>query len=269
MQLAGKCAVITGASQGLGAAIAERFVVEGASVFLCARNAVAVNTVAEELTAKCQNGQKVLSTAVDVSNQPEVDKLISQTLGAFDRIDILVNNAGVYGPMGLTHEVDWAEWAQAININLLGLVYTCRAVTPTMIGQNYGRIINISGGGATNPLPRLTSYAASKAAVVRFTESLALELKQYGITVNAVAPGALATRMMQQVIDAGPDKVGADFYARMLKILGEGGTPLAVGAELTAYLGSDLAAGITGRLISAVWDPWRTLHDRAAELEFD
>lgn len=267
MRLAGKCAIITGASQGLGAAIAERFVAEGASVLLCARNTAAVKSVAEELSAKCKSGQKVLSTGADVSDPPQVDKLVAQALAAFGGIDSLVNNAGVYGPMGLTHEVDWADWAEAISVNLLGLVYACRAVTPTMIGQNYGRIINISGGGATNPLPRLTSYAASKAAVVRFTESLALELKEYGITVNAVAPGALATRMMQQVLDAGPDKVGADFHARMLNILDEGGTPLAVGADLTAYLASDESAGITGRLISAVWDPWRTLHDRAAELE--
>jgi 3-oxoacyl-[acyl-carrier protein] reductase len=136
-----------------------------------------------------------------------------------------------------------------------------------MIAQRHGRIINLSGGGATNPLPRLSSYAASKAAVVRFTETLALELKEYGITVNAIAPGALVTRMMQQLLDAGPGTVGAEFHQRMLKIHESGGTPLQVGAELAAYLASDESAGITGRLIAAQWDPWRTLHEHADELD--
>ena len=97
---------------------------------------------------------------------------------------------------------------EAININLVGLVYACRAVTPTMIRPKAGKIINLSGGGATNPLPRMTSYAASKAAVVRFTESLALDLKPFGIDVNAIAPGALDTRLLDQVLTAGPETVG-------------------------------------------------------------
>ena len=136
-----------------------------------------------------------------------------------------------------------------------------------MIAQRHGRIINVSGGGATNPLPRLSSYAASKAAVVRFTETLALELKEYGITVNAIAPGALATRLMQQLVDAGPERVGAAFHERMKKIQEGGGTPLQLGAELAAYLASDESAGVTGRLIAAQWDPWRTLRERADELD--
>ena len=141
---------------------------------------------------------------------------------AFDRIDILVNNAGIYGPIGPTHEIDWDAWVDAININLLGLVYACRAVTPIMIRQKSGKIINLSGGGATNPLPRMTSYAASKAAVVRFTESLALDLKPHGIDVNAIAPGALDTRLLDQVLDAGPETVGAEFHERMVKIKQQG-----------------------------------------------
>ncbi|MGH6824155.1 SDR family NAD(P)-dependent oxidoreductase [Methyloceanibacter sp.] len=267
MRLTGKCAIVTGASQGLGAAIAERFVEEGASLLICARSADAINSVAEKLSAKASSGQQIAACTTDVADASQVDSLVKRALDLFGRIDILVNNAGIYGPMGLTHEVDWNEWVDAISINLLGVVYACRAVTPIMIAQDSGRIVNISGGGATNPLPRLTSYAASKAAVVRFSESLALELKEHGITVNTVAPGALATRMMRQVLEAGPEKVGAAFHERMGKLHREGGTPLSAGADLTVYLASDESAGITGRLISAVWDPWPTLHIHAAELE--
>jgi NAD(P)-dependent dehydrogenase (short-subunit alcohol dehydrogenase family) len=113
----------------------------------------------------------------------------------------------------------------------------------------------------------MTSYAASKAAVVRFTESLALDLKAHGIDVNAIAPGALDTRLLDQVLDAGPEMVGAEFHQRMRKIKEQGGTPLSVGAGLAVYLASNESNGITGRLIAAAWDKWATLHERAKDLD--
>jgi NAD(P)-dependent dehydrogenase (short-subunit alcohol dehydrogenase family) len=267
MRLGGRFAIITGASQGLGEEIAKQFVAEGASVFLCARSGPAVHGVAERLAATAFNGQKVLVRSVDISKRRDVDQLVAEALDAFSRIDILVNNAGVYGPIGPTHEIDWDAWVDAININLVGLAYACRAVTPTMIRQRFGKIINLSGGGATNPLPRMTSYAASKAAVVRFTESIALDLKAHGIDVNAIAPGALDTRLLDQVLDAGPEKVGTEFHQRMRKIKEKGGTPLSVGASLAVYLASEASNGITGRLIAAGWDKWATLHERAQDLD--
>jgi NAD(P)-dependent dehydrogenase (short-subunit alcohol dehydrogenase family) len=125
--------------------------------------------------------------------------------------------------------------------------------------QRYGKIIALSGGGATQPLPRLSAYAASKAALVRFTETLAEEVRGSGIDVNAVAPGALNTRLLDQVLAAGPERVGAPFFERMLRQKSDGGTPLHVGAELVAFLASADSDGITGRLLSAVWDDWRGL----------
>jgi NAD(P)-dependent dehydrogenase (short-subunit alcohol dehydrogenase family) len=267
MRLAGRFAIITGASQGLGEEIAKQFVEEGASVFLCARSAPAVRIVAQQLSAIARNGQKVFAQSTNVSKPHDVDQLVAQALDVFKRIDILVNNAGVYGPIGPTHEIDWNAWVDAININLIGLAYVCRAVTPIMMRQKSGKIINLSGGGATNPLPRMTSYAASKAAVVRFTESLALDLKAHGVDVNAIAPGALDTRLLDQVLDAGPEMVGTEFHQRMRKIKEQGGTPLSVGAALAVYLASDESNGITGRLIAAAWDKWASLHERAKDLD--
>ena len=115
-----------------------------------------------------------------------------------------MNNAGVYGPMGSIDTIDWDEWVQAIAINLNGLVYCCRKAVEAFKPNRYGKIINLSGGGATNPLPGISAYAASKAAVVRFTETLALEVKEFGIDVNAVAPGALATRLTDRAGRGGP-----------------------------------------------------------------
>ena len=267
MKLQGRCAIITGASQGLGRKIAETFLAEGASVFICARDGALLDAVRGELSQALGPGQRILARAIDVAIPEQVDGLVEATLDAFGRIDILVNNAGVYGPMGEIEHIDWQEWTDALRINVLGTVYPCRAVVPAMKHQGWGKIINLSGGGATSPMPRLTSYATSKAAVVRFTESLALELRASRIDVNAVAPGALATRMLDQTIAAGPDQVGSEFFARMVKIRDQGGTPLETGAAACVYLASAESDGITGRLISAVWDPWASLHERRAVLE--
>jgi NAD(P)-dependent dehydrogenase (short-subunit alcohol dehydrogenase family) len=264
--LADRTALITGASQGLGAEIARHYVKAGASLMLCARSEATLDQIGASLTPMLRPGQRLLTRRADVAETADVDSLVKATIAALGRLDILVNNAGVYGPMGLLEEIDWAEWVRAIEINLMGTVYPCRAVLPHMKRQGYGKIVNLSGGGATNPLPRISAYAASKAAVVRFAETLALEVAGHGIDVNSVAPGALVTRMMEQVIAAGPSKVGVAFHKRMAKIAEDGGTPLEIGAALCVYLGSSESDGITGRLISAQWDPWQHLQRYRADL---
>jgi 3-oxoacyl-[acyl-carrier protein] reductase len=137
---------------------------------------------------------------------------------------------------------------------------------PAFKTQKSGKIIQLSGGGATNPLPRISAYAVSKAAIVRFVETLAEEVKEDGIDVNAIAPGALNTRLLDEVLDAGPGNVGKSFYERALKQKQTGGTPLEKGAELAVFLGSSRSNGITGKLISAVWDPWASLPEHLDEL---
>jgi 3-oxoacyl-[acyl-carrier protein] reductase len=267
VKLKGRYAVVTGGSHGLGAAIAERFVSEGASVFICARGQSALNEMKDKLSARLAHGQQVLARQADVADPSQVDGMVDAAKRAFPRIDILVNNAGVYGPFGAIEEIEWAEWVAAININVLGTVYFCRAVVPVMKQQRYGKIINLSGGGATSPLPRVSSYAAAKAAVVRFTETLALELKEFGVDVNAIAPGTLATRLTDQLLEAGPERVGAEFYERIQGIRDSGGTPLEKGAALCVYLGSAESDGITGKLLAALWDPWSNLQQHRGDLE--
>jgi 3-oxoacyl-[acyl-carrier protein] reductase len=154
-----------------------------------------------------------------------------------------------------------------MEINVFGSILMCRALLPHFKAHRYGKIVQLSGGGATNPLPRLSAYAASKAAIVRFAESLALEVKDDGIDVNAIAPGALNTRMMDELIAAGPETVGAAFFQRMKRIADEGGTPLETGAALCVFLASAASDGITGKLLSAVWDPWADLPAHRADLD--
>src|SRR3981081_1768875 len=199
---------------------------------------------------------RVVTVVGDVGEPKDVDGIFEKLRAEFPRLDILVNNAGIYGPMGNIEDVGWDEWVDAIRTNLLGLVYVSRVAMPMMRAQHYGKIINVSRGGAANPMPAIRAYAASRGGVVRFTESLALECKNDRIDVNAIAPGALVTHMMDHLLEAGPDKVGQQFFDRMKKIADEGGTPLDVGAALCVFLGSSESDGITGKLIAAQWDRW-------------
>lgn len=188
-----------------------------------------------------------------------MDALGRHAQSVLGSVDILVANAGVYGPKGRIDEVDWAEWVEAVRINLLGTVYCCRTFLPLLRAASHGKVLILSGGGATKPLPFLSAYAASKAAVVRFGETLAEEVRAFGIDVNMIAPGALNTRLLDEVLEAGPEKVGQAFYQAAVKQRDCGGTPLERGAELCVFLASDAAAGVTGRLFSAQWDPWQRL----------
>jgi NAD(P)-dependent dehydrogenase (short-subunit alcohol dehydrogenase family) len=182
-------------------------------------------------------------------------------------LQALVLNAGIYGPMGPTEKVNLEEWKRAIEINLLGVLLPCRALIPHFKTARSGKIIVLSGGGATNPLPNISSYAASKAAVVRLAETLAEELRSFNVDVNAIAPGALKTRFVDQVLAAGPETVGTEFFAKNKKWSEEGAVPMELGASLAVYLASAESNGITGKLISAQWDPWHALHEFKDDLK--
>src|SRR5207245_11746586 len=158
----------------------------------------------------------------DVTGEVDIAELVRATLERFSHIDILVNNAGVDGPIGLAWEVDPVEWREALTTNLVGEFLACRAIVPVLVRQRRGKIINMSGGGAATPFPRYTAYAASKAALVRFTETLALELKEHNIQVNAVAPGFVVTRLHQQTLEAG-SRAGADFLGKTREQIAQGG----------------------------------------------
>jgi NAD(P)-dependent dehydrogenase (short-subunit alcohol dehydrogenase family) len=156
---------------------------------------------------------------------------------------------------------------RAFEINVFGSVLMSRALLPHFKQQGRGKIIQLSGGGATAPLPRISAYAASKAAIVRFAETLAEEVREYHIDVNAVAPGALNTRLLDEVLESGPEAVGGAFYDRSMKQKAQGGTPLVKGAELCVFLASAASDGITGKLISAVWDPWSEFAGHRPDLD--
>jgi 3-oxoacyl-[acyl-carrier protein] reductase len=265
MKLKNLNALITGGSQGLGKAIAEHFLREGANIVLCARSDRELSATRDELAGKFP-AQKVFAKTCDVSDESHVNALVAFALANLGSLDALVLNAGIYGPMGPTESVPLDEWRRAIEINLFGVLLPARAVIPHFKKAGHGKIVVLSGGGATNPLPNISSYAASKAAVVRLMETLAEELKPFHVDVNAIAPGALATRLVDEVLAAGPEKVGAAFFEKNRTWKEKGAVPLELGAGLAVYLASAESNGITGKLISAQWDPWQDLQKHREEL---
>jgi NAD(P)-dependent dehydrogenase (short-subunit alcohol dehydrogenase family) len=255
--LANKVAIITGASEGLGFEIAKKFILEGANITICSRNKRNLKLAKESLIKILYSSQRILAVPADVSKQSDVKRIINMTIKKFGKCNILVNNAGIYGPKDKIENINWKDWKKTIEINLFGSILMCKNLIKYFKKKNYGKIIQLSGGGATNPLPNLSAYATSKVAIVRFMETLALEVRDFNIDINSIAPGALNTKMLDEVIKSGPNKVGSDFYKRALKQKKTGGTSLNYGTELAVFLASSESDGISGKLISAVWDNWK------------
>ena len=256
MKLSGRNTLITGGSQGLGRVIVEAFLAEGANVVFCARTAEDVARTQDEITPGLKPGQQLTGLCCDIADPASVASLFART-AQLGPLHAVVNNAGIYGPIGPTEEVSLADWTQAWQVNVTGTLLVCQHAVRAMKPHGTGKIITISGGGATNPMPRFAAYAATKAAVVRLTETLAEEYRADHIDVNAVAPGALRTRLTTQVLAAGPEKAGADFFAKNKKWSEDGAVDPKLGAALCVWLASADSDGITGKLISAQWDPWK------------
>lgn len=265
--LSNKVAIITGANQGLGLEIAKTYAAAGANLMLCARDEYLLNAALLEVKRYAVADQEILAQKTDVSSEAEVSNLIDSTFNQLGECHILVNNAGIYGPKGDIDGVNWYEWTKAVEINVYGSVLLCRKLMPHFKQRRYGKVIQLSGGGATNPLPKFSAYAVSKAAIVRFAETLAEEVRGFGIDVNAIAPGALNTRMLDEVLIAGPEVVGKGFYEKSLKQKESGGASMDRAAELALFLASQRSDGITGKLISAAWDNWEEWPKHISELD--
>jgi len=262
MILKDKVAIVTGAGRGIGKAIALAYADEGANVVTISRTLSEIEKTSEQIRA---NGRRAIAIRADVSNAGEVEDAVSLVIKEFGKVDILVNVAGSQGPIGPIIENDINHWIQTVQVNLIGTFLCIKVVLPIMIKQGSGKIINFSGGGATSPRPYFTAYAASKGAVVHLTESLAEELKRYNIQVNTIAPGAVNTDMLDQVLKAGL-LAGEHEFKKAQAQLEKGGTSLEKPANLAVFLASDESNGLSGKLISAVWDDWQNMASQISKI---
>jgi 3-oxoacyl-[acyl-carrier protein] reductase len=247
---------ISGGTSGLGFKIAEHFVSSGASVIICGRKSSSVEDSVRRLNDVAPSDQSILGFTCDVADAASVSKMFAEINQLGINVQVLICNAGVIGPIDEFLKNDLAEWQNAFNINLFGTLHLVESALPRMLLSKKGRVIHISGGGATSPLFGMSSYAASKAAAVRFIETVALEYKDSGITFNSVAPGMLKTKLLDQMLEAGPDRIGENLFNKSLVKADSSSDSSAKAIELIAFLSSDASSGITGKLISAEWDNW-------------
>jgi len=198
IDLHGQRAVVTGGGQGIGRAIAERFLASGAAVSLWDRDRQLLEAVADELSAQ----GRVRHVVVDVSDPAGVEGATLATIDALGGIDILVANAGIAGPNHLVWEYPIEAWQQVLDVNLTGVFLCCRSVVPHMMRQKYGRIVNVASIAGKEGNPTASAYSASKAGVIALTKSLGKELAGHDIAVNCITPAAAQTRILEQCTQA-------------------------------------------------------------------
>jgi NAD(P)-dependent dehydrogenase (short-subunit alcohol dehydrogenase family) len=249
-----KSIVIVGASSGIGAALARALADDGHNLFICARRA-------DRLADTAKGYPSMFYASCDVGREAEVKDFFARVAECACSIDVLIHCAGVLGPIGLFNEVDSDSWFETLRTNLFGAFLAAKYAIGLMKSKRRPRIIMLSGGGAFDPMPRVSAYGVSKAAIVRLVETLAVELAPRNIAVNALAPGFIATEIHQATLAAGPGLGGQHFEKTMERMSQRDGN-IAVPVNCVRYLISDAAAPLTGRTISARYDAW-------GEPEFD
>ena len=247
MRLADKVAIITGAGRGIGRAIALAYAREGARLALVARSPNELEDTAREAQAL---GVPACVIPTDVADREQVDSMVAQVIDQYSTIDILVNNAAISGPVGPLWDNEPEHWVQTIQVNLFGTFFCCRAVLPVMVKQDRGQLINIGGGGDMEFSPNFSAYSSSKAAMVRLTEVLALELAETNVRVNSLRPGSVHTRMMEEEVEV-LDALGLNELRDQVKVTtGGGGEPIEITANLAVVLASADAGNLSGRLVA-------------------
>jgi NAD(P)-dependent dehydrogenase (short-subunit alcohol dehydrogenase family) len=264
IDLNGRNILVTGGTHGIGAAAVRTALASGANVGYCARTAADVAAAGEGCEREF-GSERSFGLTADVSDEASVEAAVAAVVRRFGSLDGLIHAAAILGPIGSVLEVDPRAWLRAVEIDLFGTFLVVRAAWRAMRETGGGRIAVFSGGGASTPFPRYTAYACSKVGVVRFVESVALEMDGDGVAINAIAPGFVATRMHQQTLAAG-EAAGCEYLERTKADLEGGGVPPELGAEAACFFISDATAGITGRFVAAPWDDWRNWPPRRAQI---
>ncbi len=249
-----KTVLITGSGRGIGKRLALGFAGQGARVALLARSKGELDLAHLEIE---HAGGAAMRVRADVRNFDETSTAVERVRAHFGDIHVLICAAAVQGPIGPFLENGIKAWEETLDTNLLGVANTCRAVLPRMIERRAGKVIALSGGGAAGTRPNFSAYAASKAALVRFVETLAEEVRDHNVQVNAMSPGGSYTHMTDEILRAG-DKAGWKDQQEALEVRMTGGVTPEKQVQLALFLASERSNHISGKLIS-VQDDWKRL----------
>jgi NAD(P)-dependent dehydrogenase (short-subunit alcohol dehydrogenase family) len=255
--------LFTGSSTGIGRFSTMKLLQEGHSVWGVSRSdQSSLSTEARSLPGK------FFSSQCDVSSWEEVSQLAKEVEAQWGSLDGLICASGIQGSVGPAMTTNPLEWQNTVNANLNGTFFTLRSLYPLLMKthQERGKVICFSGGGATSSRPNFSAYAVAKTGIVRLVEVLADEWKEQNIDINSIAPGAIHTRMTEEVIAMGPHVVGQKEYDSALKVKATGGGSLEKVYGLVRFLLSGESNCLSGRLISAQWDAWEQLGEKSREL---
>jgi NAD(P)-dependent dehydrogenase (short-subunit alcohol dehydrogenase family) len=252
--LKGQAVLITGAGRGIGKRLALGFAAEGARVGLLARSQAELDLAKLEIE---HGGGAATRIRSDVRDYEQMSAAVERMRAVYGGVDVLIACAAVQGPIGPLTELKPRAWAETVETNLMGVMHACRAVLPQMIERRRGKIIVIGGGGAASARPRFTAYAASKAAVVRFVETVAEEVRDFNVQVNCVAPGGTYTHMTDEILNSG-ERAGHKEIEEAEEVRLTGGTQPEKQIQLALFLASERSNHISGKFIH-VNDDWRRL----------
>ncbi len=254
--------LITGAGRGIGKRLAIGLAQLGARVGLLARSKAELDLAALEIE---HAGGTSLRIRADVRDYEQTAAAIDRMRAHFGRLEAVICAAAIQGPIGPFAESDPKAWAETIDTNLIGVMHTCRAALPGMLAAKQGKLLLITGGGATKPRPNFTAYAAAKTALVRFAESLADEVAEHNVQVNCMAPGAAYTSMTDEILRAG-EGAGWREQEDAQQVRQSGGIVPEKQIQLVAFLISERSNHISGKLIH-VSDDWKRLEKESLSPE--
>lgn len=243
--------LLTGAGSGIGKSLLQHFINKKNTVIAISKSRKKINKLKKEF-------KDITAFQCDVSNEKHVKKLYLKIKKRYSKIDVIINNAGIYGEVGKFYQSEFKKWKNAINVNLFGTFLICKYFFSFLKKSRFKKIINFAGGGAFNELPNLSSYACSKSAIVRFSETIAKELSHFNVKVNCIAPGFVNTSIHNSIFKAGKTKAGKLFYNHVVKKKQEGGVPMKTVISCIDFLISANSKNLTGKTISASFDKWNT-----------
>ena len=251
--------LITGAGRGIGKRLAIGFARHKARVGLLGRSQGELSVTKLEIE---DNGGTALQLRADVRNFEQMSAAVDRVVSQWGQIDTLICNAAVQGPIGPFVAQKPSAWQEVFETNIVGVMNSCRAALPRMLARRAGKIIVIAGPGCASPRPRFAPYAASKAAIVRFVECLAEEVREDNVQINCMLPGETYTNMTDEILHAG-DRAGAQEIESAEKIQVTGGTLTEKQIQLALFLASERSNHLSGKLLY-VQDDWKKLeHDNA------